>query len=167
MDFILENINILTDFAVAVIIFLVFYFIGKLSSRITLVRILNGNANPFLVNLLGKSIKNICIFIGLLTSLGTLGIDVSALIAGLGLTGFAVGFALKDMLSNFISGILLMIYTPFNINDNISIDKYTLAGKFTHIHYDGNRDTLVALAGSSEALLLLIGPSSVILPSAT
>tara|TARA_Y100000590_G_C14905951_1_gene708186 strand:- start:10 stop:501 length:492 start_codon:yes stop_codon:yes gene_type:complete len=124
MDFILKNIDIVTDFALALIIFLVFYFIGQLSRRITLVRILDGNANPFLVNLLGKSIKNICIFIGLLTSLGTLGIDVSALIAGLGLTGFAVGFAMKDMLSNFISGILLMIYTPFTINDNISIDKY-------------------------------------------
>ena len=68
--------------------------------------------------------KNIIMIIGFITALGTMGIDVSAIVAGLGLTGLAFGFAFKDMLSNFISGVLVLIYKPFNINDSIEIDKY-------------------------------------------
>ena len=51
-----------------------------------------------------------------------MGINVSAIVAGLGLTGFAFGFAFKDMLSNFISGILIFIYEPFKLGDTIIVD---------------------------------------------
>ena len=56
-----------------------------------------------------------------LTALGTVGINVSALVAGLGLTGFAVGFAFKDTLSNILSGVLILLYRPFIIGDKIKI----------------------------------------------
>lgn len=61
------------------------------------------------------------LIIGAITSLGTLGIDVSALVAGLGLTGFALGFAMKDTISNFLAGVLLLIYRPFEAQDRIRI----------------------------------------------
>jgi small conductance mechanosensitive channel len=65
-------------------------------------------------------------FIGLLvfgtiTALGTMGVNVSALVAGLGLTGFALGFALKDVLSNLMAGVLIILYRPFRVNDYISV----------------------------------------------
>ena len=44
---------------------------------------------------------------GFVTALGSVGVDVSALVAGLGLTGFALGFALKDTISNLLSGVLI------------------------------------------------------------
>lgn len=62
--------------------------------------------------------------VGIVTALGTLGIDVSALVAGLGLTGFAVGLALKDILSNVVSGALILIYRPFRRHDRISVSQY-------------------------------------------
>jgi small conductance mechanosensitive channel len=55
------------------------------------------------------------------TALGTLGINVSALVAGLGLTGFALGFAFKDALSNLLAGILILIYRPFMRGERISV----------------------------------------------
>src|SRR5919106_657514 len=58
---------------------------------------------------------------GAVTALGTMGINVSALVAGLGLTGFAMGFALKDILSNLMAGVLILLYRPFHINDYISV----------------------------------------------
>lgn len=58
---------------------------------------------------------------GTVTALGTMGINVSALVAGLGLTGFALGFALKDVLSNLIAGILILLYRPFTLNDYIAV----------------------------------------------
>ena len=67
-------------------------------------------------------VKNIMLILGVITALGTLGVNISAIVAGLGLTGFAFGFAFKDMLSNFISGILIFIYEPFNLGDTIEVE---------------------------------------------
>jgi small conductance mechanosensitive channel len=50
-----------------------------------------------------------------------MGIDVTALVTGLGLTGFAVGFALKDIISNALSGMLVILYKPFKNGDHISV----------------------------------------------
>jgi small-conductance mechanosensitive channel len=59
---------------------------------------------------------------GGITALGTMGINVSALVAGLGLTGFALGFALKDILSNLVSGVLILLYRPFKLNQQITVN---------------------------------------------
>jgi len=58
---------------------------------------------------------------GAVTALGTTGIDVSALVAGLGLTGFALGFALRDILANVVAGTLILIYRPFHRHDRVSV----------------------------------------------
>jgi small conductance mechanosensitive channel len=74
---------------------------------------------------LGGRMASIAIMVfGTVTGLGTMGINVSALVAGLGLTGFALGFALKDVLSNFIAGVLILLYRPFSINDSITVAGY-------------------------------------------
>ena len=46
------------------------------------------------------------------------------MVAGLGLTGFAITFATKDILSNMISGVLILVYQPFKVNNFIKVDKY-------------------------------------------
>ena len=53
--------------------------------------------------------------------LAQLGFNVTALIAGLGVAGIAVGFAARDTLENFISGVTILIDRPFRIGDNIVI----------------------------------------------
>ena len=54
-----------------------------------------------------------------------------SLIAGLGIAGFTIGFALQDVAKNFISGILLLLQQPFNIGDSIEVAGY--AGKVLNI----------------------------------
>ena len=110
------------NLVIAIVILLGFLFAGRILKRIISKKITNDN--PVIMNLIGQTVKTLFFLFGLVTSLGTLGIDVSAMVAGLGLTGFAISFALKDTLSNFISGVLVLIYKPFNINDSIEIDKY-------------------------------------------
>lgn len=61
------------------------------------------------------------ILFGLISGLGTAGINVAALVAGLGLTGFALGFALKDTISNLLAGTLIIIYKPFRRGDHIKV----------------------------------------------
>ncbi len=59
--------------------------------------------------------------LGVVTGLGTMGIDVTAMVAGLGLTGFALGFALRDAVSNLLAGVLIILYQPFRVGDRITI----------------------------------------------
>lgn len=59
-------------------------------------------------------------FIALLV-LSQLGVDLSALIAGLGIAGLAVGFAAKDSLENFISGLTILLDRPFRVGDWITV----------------------------------------------
>ena len=119
-------LDMVKDFApnlvMAIIILLGFIFAGRILKKIISKKITS--ENPVIMNLIGQTVKTLFFLFGLVTALGTLGIDVSAMVAGLGLTGFAISFALKDTLSNFISGVLVLIYKPFNINDSIEIDKY-------------------------------------------
>jgi len=48
-----------------------------------------------------------------ISTLGTLGVDTKPLLAGIGVTGFTIGFALKEVATNFIAGIFLVINKPF------------------------------------------------------
>ena len=71
--------------------------------------------------LLSNSQRTVLLLVALIMALGKLGFDVSALVAGLGLTGFALGFALKDAVSNLIAGVMIVIYQPCEIGQLIEV----------------------------------------------
>lgn len=56
---------------------------------------------------------------GLLVALSQLGFKVAPLLAGLGVAGFIIGFALQDTLSNFASGMMILLYRPYDVGDLI------------------------------------------------
>ena len=62
--------------------------------------------------------------IGVVIALGVMGLDFGALLGALGLTSVAIGFSLKDVLSNYISGVILLAARPFRINDQVVIEDY-------------------------------------------
>jgi small-conductance mechanosensitive channel len=62
--------------------------------------------------------------VGSVIALGVLGLDFGALLGALGLTSVAIGFSLKDVLSNYISGVILLAAKPFKINDQVVIKDY-------------------------------------------
>lgn len=57
-----------------------------------------------------------------LIALEKISVPVTSLIAGLGITGLIIGFALRDTLSNFAAGLLLLIYRPFRAGDLIEVE---------------------------------------------
>jgi small conductance mechanosensitive channel len=81
--------------------------------------------------------------IGFLVALDAMGFNPQAFVTGLGLTGVALGFALKDILSNLVGGVLLQAVRPFELGDQIvvgstegSVERIDL--RATHIRtYDG------------------------------
>jgi small conductance mechanosensitive channel len=63
--------------------------------------------------------------LGLILALEQAGQDVSALIAGLGIVGFTIGFALQDVSSNLVAGLLLLYQQPFDLEDAIEVAGYS------------------------------------------
>lgn len=51
-------------------------------------------------------------------------VDVTAFLAGLGIIGFTVGFALQDVMKNFASGVILLMQQPFRVGDSVAVDTY-------------------------------------------
>jgi len=65
-------------------------------------------------------VRKVVFVLGLVIALGQVGFDVGPILAGVGVVGFVVGFALQDTLSNFAAGIMILIYRPYDIGDAIS-----------------------------------------------
>ena len=59
--------------------------------------------------------------LGIVVAVSAMGFDPQALATAIGLTSVALGFAMKDVLSNFVSGLLLLIMRPFEIGDQIIV----------------------------------------------
>ncbi len=105
----------------AIIIFVVFWILARLLRGVVLRFGRTRRLSADVVNLMEQISEVGLLIFGIITSLGTLGVDVAAMIAGLGLVGFALGFALKDLLSNFMAGLLILIYNPFVRGDRIAV----------------------------------------------
>jgi small conductance mechanosensitive channel len=107
-----------------VVILVVFFILAKIIKRIITKAAGRLEFDRNLTSLLARTSSITLIIFGFVTALGTLGVNVSALVAGLGLTGFALGFALKDTISNLLSGVLILLYRPFEIGNHIKISGY-------------------------------------------
>ncbi len=105
----------------AVLIFVAFWVGGKILEKFLCRISAHHQISPDLIFLLTRTAKAALIILGLVTALGTAGVNVAALVAGLGLTGFALGFAFHDMLSNVLAGVLVLLYRPFVRDDRISV----------------------------------------------
>jgi small-conductance mechanosensitive channel len=73
-----------------------------------------------ITNLLADLTRWTIIIIGLITALQRF-FDVTAFLAGLGILGFTVGFALQDVMKNFAAGIILLIQQPFEVDEFIGV----------------------------------------------
>ncbi|MBX9757292.1 MAG: mechanosensitive ion channel family protein, partial [Beijerinckiaceae bacterium] len=71
----------------------------------------------FILDMSGRLI----IFFGILAGLSALEINLSPLLAIIGASGFVVAFALQGTLSNFASGLLIMINKPFDVGDTVDV----------------------------------------------
>jgi len=101
------------------LIIFVFWSLSRVVAK--LVRNVLERTNNQLSQLLRRMIislsKNIVLLVGLLIAAAQLGVSVGPVLAGLGVAGFILGFALQDTLSNFASGMMILLYRPFDVGD--------------------------------------------------
>ena len=119
-------IEMLPNFALALLVLIIFYAIGKLIKKSVRQLLKNVTSNRTIVNLLESILGFIIVAIGVFIALSILQLDgaVTSLLAGAGVIGLALGFAFQDIASNFISGIILSIRHPFGIGDIIQSNDY-------------------------------------------
>ena len=110
---------------VALVLFLLFYAMASLARKFARRGLEHVKHIPWAVRLLiVRAIYFLTLFIGLLVALSAANVDVTALVASLGVAGFALGFALKDILENFVAGILLLFSRPFELKDQVTLSTY-------------------------------------------
>ena len=96
--------------------------------------------------LFGRLAYTALIIVGVISAIGTMGVNISALVASLGLGGFALGFALKDALANVLAGVLILIYRPFQVSDTISVAGFegkVLSIDLRYTILDGDKKTVL------------------------
>ncbi len=114
-------IEVLLPIATNLLIAIAIYVVGKwVAKRIVVLvgklmekRGLDEALRHFITSILSVLLS----FVVVLVALEQLGVDTTSLLALLGAAGLAVGLALKDSLSNFAAGVMLILFKPFKIGD--------------------------------------------------
>ncbi|WP_096087819.1 mechanosensitive ion channel family protein [Agaribacterium haliotis] len=109
-----------------ILLILIVFVAYKLSCLVQKVteRALRSNAvhlSYLLKKMISASVRNVVLLMGVLIALSQVGISLTPVLAGLGVAGFIIGFALQDSMSNFASGMMILIYRPFDVDDVVDV----------------------------------------------
>ena len=77
--------------------------------------------NSLFGNFVRNATSKVCWAVLLVIVLGKLGVDIGPIVAGLGVTGFILGFAFQESLGNLASGLMIAINEPFKIGDYVVV----------------------------------------------
>jgi len=122
----------LTNLVVGLAVFLAFYLLWRVLMLIMRRTIRKSTLDETTYSFVETAVKYTVLIIGMVGALDAVGIDTGALLASLGIVGVTIGFAARDSLSNFISGIIIFIDRPFVLGDLVEIDdKYGRVSEIT------------------------------------
>ena len=105
----------------AVIIFIVGRWIAKLLTRLFRKAADKRALDPTVSNFTANLLYYLLLLVVLVAALSQAGLQMASVIAILGAAGLAVGLALKDSLSNFAAGIMLVMFRPFRAGDYVDV----------------------------------------------
>jgi small conductance mechanosensitive channel len=137
------------NIAIFIITVLAFYFLSVIVGRAA-ERALKASkhTSALLSDFLAKAIRRGIIALGVLAGLAALELNIGPLLAIIGALGFVIAFALQNSLGNFASGILILLYRPFDVGDLIEVSG--VLGKVssmnllsTHISTFDNKSVIV------------------------
>ena len=96
-----------------------------------------GRFDDQLVPLVSSALKGVALLIGAVFVLGNLGVNVTSLLAGLGLGGLAVALAAQDTIRNLLGGITIFADRPFQVGDWVVMDD--IEGTVEHVGFRSSR----------------------------
>ena len=101
-----------------------------------------------LKNLMISTAANIVLALGVLVALSQVGVSLGPLLAGLGVIGFIVGFALQETLGNFASGMMILMYRPFDEGDVVEV-----SGVLGQVHKMSLVSTVILTPDNQELVI--------------
>jgi small conductance mechanosensitive channel len=115
--------ELIPDLIGAVFVFVIFYVTYRVVRSI-FEKLLDRtqSIDAGLRNLLLKTFRIIAWSFIVVMVLSQFGVNITAVLAGLGIAGIAVGLAAKDSIENFISGVIILVDKPFSIGDHVSVE---------------------------------------------
>ena len=109
----------LVKFIVIVIVFYLLSIVAGKAARKAFSK--SKHFSTLLRDFLVMSARRLVLFIGFFVGMSALEINIGPVLAIIGAAGFVIAFALQNSLSNFASGILMLIYRPFDLGDTINV----------------------------------------------
>lgn len=104
----------------ALIVFIVGKWLARWLVNLSGKAMTRSKMDVMLIDFVESILYWVLLLIVVVAALSQLGVDTTSMIALLGAAGLAVGLALKDTLSNFAAGVLLLIFRPFKVGDFIT-----------------------------------------------
>ena len=118
IEYVISHSSALISALVVVVIgFIVARWIGKLLDR----WLTSKAMEPPMRKLLVRIVRLLIFAMALVVALGTAGMDVTALIAGVGVAGLGIGLAMQGILSNLMAGLTIIFTKPFRFGEYIEI----------------------------------------------
>ena len=105
----------------AILIFIVGKWLSRRIANILAKILAKNNVDQTLVNFLSNLTYYTLLVLAIVAAAGRLGINTTSFLTIIGAAGLAVGLALKDSLSNFAAGVMLVLFRPFAIGDVVSV----------------------------------------------
>ncbi len=107
---------------VATILFF-FYKASRLTRRLVDTGLTQSNAALSVLSkrMITSTVANLIFALGILIALSQFGFSLGPILAGLGIAGFVIGFALQDSLSNFASGLMILFNRPYDVGDVVEV----------------------------------------------
>ncbi len=117
------GMRLLPNLVVAIIVFAILFFIARGVGKI-IHKQFTSHERENLGEVLGGFIKWSIYLVGFLLAATIVipSLKPGDLIAGLGVSSVAIGFAFKDILQNWLAGLLILLRQPFEVNDQISVN---------------------------------------------
>jgi small conductance mechanosensitive channel len=78
-------------------------------------------ASNLMRDFVAKMVQRVVVALGLILGLSALEVNIGPVLAVVGAAGFVIAFALQDTLGNFASGIMILVYRPFDVGDVVDV----------------------------------------------
>jgi len=154
-----DFLTLLPQLIAALVVFAVGLYLASIVRRLVRRGLERRTKNPQPITLLSQIAYWLVVILVAAISLQMVGFNLTAFLAGLGIAGITIGFALQDVSKNFIAGLLMLIQQPFDIGEFIEVDGY--AGKVEAI------DLRVTQIRTADGKLVLIPNGEVMISPIT
>ncbi|WP_372861889.1 mechanosensitive ion channel family protein [Psychrobacter sp.] len=141
-------LSLVIKVALAILIFVVGRWLAKKAVAVAHKMMLRSRLDDTVANFLGRLIYGVLLVVVTLAALSKVGVQTTSVVAILGGAAVAIGLSLKDQLSNFAAGIMIVTFRPFVRGDYVQISSYTgtvteITLVNTHLTTINNHDIII------------------------